>query len=87
MKIPLRQSLIEICELCEVQSETVTQFIELEWIQPIDKDHMMFDEEDVARIRLIKDLREVFAVNDEGVEIILHLVDQINVIHLKRNQS
>lgn len=83
MSLPLRQSLQEICKICEIESELISQFVELEWIHPIDKAHLMFDEEDVARIKLIKDLKEVFEVNDEGVEIILHLVDQINYIHLR----
>jgi chaperone modulatory protein CbpM len=41
------------------------------------------DDEDLARIRLIRDLKEDFGVNDEGMSIILHLLDQLNRIHLE----
>jgi chaperone modulatory protein CbpM len=33
---------------------------------------------DVARARLIDDLKSGFGVNDEGVDVILHLVDQLH---------
>src|SRR5262249_12254478 len=33
---------------------------------------------DLARARLIRDLREDFGVNDEGISVILHLVDQMH---------
>ena len=33
---------------------------------------------DLARAQLIRDLREDFGVNDEGVSVILHLVDQMH---------
>jgi chaperone modulatory protein CbpM len=33
---------------------------------------------DLARVQLIKDLKVDFGVNDEGVAIILHLIDQLH---------
>ena len=36
-----------------------------------------FSEADLARARLIQDLRMDFGVNDEGISIILHLLDQL----------
>ena len=41
------------------------------------------DEEDLARIRLICELKDEFGVNDEGVSIILQLLDQLNRMHLE----
>ena len=41
-----------------------------------------FDEIDVARLRLIAELRRDLAVNDEAVPLILHLIDEL---HLLRN--
>jgi chaperone modulatory protein CbpM len=32
---------------------------------------------DLARARLILDLRGAMGINDEGIDVILHLVDQI----------
>jgi chaperone modulatory protein CbpM len=37
-----------------------------------------FSETDVARAHLIRDLKSDFGVNDEGVDVILHLVDQLH---------
>ncbi len=36
-----------------------------------------FADADVARAHLIKDLKGDFGVNDEGIDVILHLVDQL----------
>jgi chaperone modulatory protein CbpM len=38
---------------------------------------MNFSDMDVARARLIQDLKADFGVNDEGIDVILHLVDQL----------
>ncbi len=80
MKLPLRRKIDEVSELCGIADEVIIQFIEEEWIHPIDVELHMLDEEDVSRIILIQDLRERFGVNDEAVPVILHLVDQLNYI-------
>jgi chaperone modulatory protein CbpM len=33
---------------------------------------------DIARACLIRDLKTDFGVNDEGIDVILHLVDQLH---------
>ena len=33
---------------------------------------------DLARAQLIRDLREDLGVNDEGISVVLHLVDQMH---------
>jgi chaperone modulatory protein CbpM len=38
----------------------------------------MFSDLDLARAQLIRDLREDLGVNDEGIEVILHLLDQVH---------
>jgi chaperone modulatory protein CbpM len=38
----------------------------------------MFSDVDLARAQLIRDLREDLGVNDEGVSVILHLLDQMH---------
>jgi chaperone modulatory protein CbpM len=37
-----------------------------------------FSEVDLARAQLIRDLREDLGVNDEGISVILHLLDQMH---------
>ena len=39
---------------------------------------MNFSDTDVARAHLIRDLKGDLGVNDEGVDVILHLVDQLH---------
>jgi chaperone modulatory protein CbpM len=39
---------------------------------------MSFSNIDVTRAHLIRDLKSDFGVNDEGVDVILHLVDQLH---------
>jgi chaperone modulatory protein CbpM len=52
--------------------------IEETWIRPArDISGHMFDDLDVARLRLICELTEDMAVNDDAVPIILSLIDQI----------
>jgi chaperone modulatory protein CbpM len=38
----------------------------------------MFSDLDLARAQLIRDLREDLGVNDEGIAVILHLLDQMH---------
>ena len=71
----------EASEEYGVQNDFLIQYIEHEWIKPIEDNGL--DEEDLARIRLIKELKDDFGVNDEGVSIILHLIDQLNSIRLR----
>ncbi len=80
MKLPLRKPIDEVSQLCGIESTTIIHFIEEEWLNPIDRETKMLDEEDVCRILLIHDLRERFGVNEEGIPVILHLVDQLNYI-------
>jgi chaperone modulatory protein CbpM len=39
---------------------------------------MNFSDVDLARARLIRDLKTGFGVNDEGIDVILHLMDQLH---------
>jgi chaperone modulatory protein CbpM len=53
-------------------------WVEAEWLVPITgQRRFQFSEADLARARLIQDLRMDFGVNDEGISIILHLLDQL----------
>jgi len=47
------------------------------WIR-VDDDAATLGEIDRARARLIRDLKERLGVNDEGIPIILDLVDQVH---------
>lgn len=76
-------NLEEAFQVCGVKREMIIHFIEEDWVHPIDANNMDFDEEDIARIQLIQELKTDFGVNDEGVSIILQLLDQLNRMHLE----
>ncbi len=78
MKLKLQRKMEEVCTDCELSPDVVFKYVEEEWIIPFDRENYFFDDEDIARIKLIVDLQNNFGVNDEAVAIILHLVDQLN---------
>jgi chaperone modulatory protein CbpM len=54
-------------------------WIEAEWLLPLTSGTTFeFSDADLARARLIHDLRVDFGVNDEGIAIVLHLLDQLH---------
>jgi chaperone modulatory protein CbpM len=54
-------------------------WIEAEWLVPLSSGKtFLFSEADLARALLIRDLKVDFDVNDEGIAIILHLLDQLH---------
>lgn len=77
----MRRKITDASLECGVDHEFVMRFIEEEWVVPSEEDYL--DEEDIARIRLIHELKEEFGVNDEGIPIILHLIDQLNRMRLE----
>ena len=61
-----------------VDTQTLNAWVEAEWLVPVtSKKTFQFSEADLARARLIGDLKADFGVNDEGIAIILHLLDQL----------
>jgi chaperone modulatory protein CbpM len=62
-----------------VERQSLHAWIAAGWIVPPRTDpEPMFSDVDLARVQLIRDLREDFGVNDEGVAVILHLLDQMH---------
>ena len=62
-----------------LQVHTLEFWLEQRWLIPQETSAgMTFSDMDVARARLIGDLKSDFGVNDEGVDVILHLVDQLH---------
>ena len=58
---------------------TLDAWIEAEWLMPLANGKtFQFSDADLARARLIQDLKTDFGVNDEGIAIILHLLDQLH---------
>lgn len=62
-------------EFIGIEYHVVVEMVRHEWILPVQDDQL--DDQDIARIRLILDLRNHLGVNDDSVPIILHLIDQV----------
>ena len=62
-----------------VEGPTLKLWIDQEWLIPGDSPGgPTFSAADVARARLIQGLKHDFGVNDEGIDLVLHLVDQLH---------
>lgn len=73
--IDRREFLIRAC----LETETLDAWIEERWLLPREHDTgSTFTEVDVARVQLIRDLKQDLGVNDEGVGVILDLLDQVH---------
>lgn len=82
-------TIIEASELAGLEPAYVVQWIEHEWLSLADPATERLDEEDVSRLRLIRDLRADFGANDEAIPVILHLLDQLCALReeiRRRNQ-
>jgi chaperone modulatory protein CbpM len=69
----------EFLERARLDRAALTIWIEEEWLVPgrADRD-LAFTEMDLARANLIRDLKDKMGVNDEGLGVILHLLDQMH---------
>lgn len=71
-------SIVEFCSLTRLDRPLVESWVAAGWlIPPQTEPEPAFAEVDLARARLIRELRTDFGVNDEGVDVILHLLDQV----------
>lgn len=74
------KSLEMVCEECTISRHDLLRFVVRQWISPADPERHCFDEEDVARIRLILLLSEDLEVGEEAIPIVLDLLDQLHVL-------
>lgn len=75
-----RYAIRELCHITGFQEEFVHRCVKEEWIRPATPDGPEFDDEDLSRMRLIRQLFDDFGVNDASVPIILHLLDQVHYL-------
>lgn len=62
-----------------LQVQTLELWLEQQWLVPEhDSAGVNFSDAEVARARLIQELKADFGVNDEGIDVILHLMDQLH---------
>ena len=72
-----KYKLTDICDILDVNEDRIFDFVQNQWLIIASPDTNEFDDEDLARTRLILELTETFEVNEEAIPIILHLIDQL----------
>ncbi|MCM2277177.1 MAG: chaperone modulator CbpM [Oligoflexia bacterium] len=72
----------EACERAGVSRQFVLHCLRARWIVPADPIEAGFDEEDLARLRLIHELQRDLGVNEEAIPIILGLLDQLHALRV-----
>jgi len=69
----------EFIDRSHLDTPTLDAWIEAEWLLPLASGRTFnFSDADLARARLIRNLEVDFGVNDEGIAIVLHLLDQLH---------
>jgi chaperone modulatory protein CbpM len=71
----------EFLQRARLDRATLSIWIEEEWLIPGRTAHeLAFTDMDLARANLIHDLKDKMGVNDEGLDVILHLIDQMHAL-------
>jgi chaperone modulatory protein CbpM len=72
-------SKLEFLSRTQLDQETLEVWIEEQWLIPDETaGEPAFSEIDLARAKLIRELKQDMGVNDEGIGIILDLLDQVH---------
>ena len=72
-------SKVEFLDRAQLDQEILEVWIEEEWLVPSGTaTELAFSEVDLARAKLIRDLMQDLGVNDEGVGVVLNLLDQVH---------
>jgi chaperone modulatory protein CbpM len=75
---------LEFCERLSIVSSTLTIWIDRQWIIPeLTEEAEAFHDADLARGLLILDLSESMGVNQDGIDVIMALVDQVHGLRAK----
>jgi len=71
----------EFLERARLDRRTLAVWIEEEWLIPSGAaGEVAFTDMDLARANLIHDLKDKMGVNDEGLGVVLHLLDQMHAL-------
>jgi chaperone modulatory protein CbpM len=71
----------EFLERARLDRRTLTVWIEEEWLIPSGAaGELAFTDMDLARANLIRDLKDNMGVNDAGLGVALHLLDQMHAL-------
>ncbi len=74
------KTLDEVVEILQarVDRQTIEEYIAHEWLRPVSgEEDWYFEEIDIARLQLVCHLTQDIQVNDEGMDVVLSLLDQL----------
>lgn len=75
----MRMNKKEFLKSSGLRVQTLELWLEQRWLIPEQTSKgARFADIDVARAQLIQELKNDFGANDEGVDVILHLMDQLH---------
>ncbi len=70
-----------LTRVARLTHDRLTVCVTQSWVRPRQSDAgQVFDDTDLARLRLIVELTEDMAVNDEAVPLILNLIDEVSAL-------
>jgi len=68
----------EILVTLEIGASELSTWIDQHWVLPVEEGgDFYFDETDIARVRLIAELRNDLGVNEDAIPVVLRLLDQV----------
>ncbi len=75
----MRMTKQEFLSSAEIQVQVLELWLEQRWLVPEEAEAgLLFSETELARARLIRQLKDDLGANDAGIDVILHLVDQLH---------
>lgn len=77
----------EAAEIVRTEEEAIARFIKNDWIKPMLGNDPWLDDDDVSRACLIHELQQDYRINDEGITIILQLVDEVCRLQLSAKKE
>ncbi len=68
----------EVLVTVDIGASELHAWIEQNWVLPVEEGgDYFFDDTDVARVRLIAELRNDLGVNEDAIPVVLRLLDQV----------
>ncbi len=75
----MRMTKQEFLSSSGIQVQVLELWLEQRWLIPEEAEAgLLFSEAELARAHLIRQLKDDLGANDEGIDVILHLMDQLH---------
>ena len=77
----MQRSLDQVLAELRISRQELELYVAESWVLPERLgEELAFEEVDLARLRFIAELKRDFAINDEAVPLVLHLVDELHLL-------